>query len=286
MKKKINTGKKEKDFLTREGGSDLIENGYLVGSIMFLTKWAILIYILAKCYKARKSSIVPLLFCIFCIIARPGTGQTPTAVGFNNFGAAIALTLALRSKADIIIQIGWQVHKADGGKAVTFILEAFDSYTSKRIATATGTSEASDDIVPVILENAVKDHIDAFDSQMDRYFAGLVQNGREIVLTVRCWDSWENDLETEYDGEELTDCIQDWLYDNTVNGSFNLTDGTESFLQFEQVRIPLTDERGRAIDARTFATDLRKYLQEPPFEITSKVMMRGLGEAILVLGEK
>ena len=94
------TGKK--DFLTREGGSDLIENGYLVGSIMFLTKWAILIYILAKCYKARKSSIVPLLFCIFCIIARPGTGQTPTAVGFNNFGAAIALTLALRSETDII----------------------------------------------------------------------------------------------------------------------------------------------------------------------------------------
>ena len=194
--------------------------------------------------------------------------------------------LKRRSKADIIVQIGWQVHKTDGGKAVTFILEAFDSYTSKRIATATGTSEPSTDIVPVILEKAVKGHIDAFDSQMDRYFAGLVQNGREIVLTVRCWDSWENDLETEYDGEELTDCIQDWLYDNTVNGSFNLTDGTESFLQFEQVRIPLTDERGRAVDARAFATDLRKYLQEPPFEITSKVMMRGLGEAIIVLGEK
>lgn len=194
--------------------------------------------------------------------------------------------LKRRSKADIIVQIGWQVHKAAGGKAVTFILEAFDSYTSKRIATATGTSEPSNDIVPVILDTTVRKYIDAFDSQMDRYFAGLVQNGREIVLTVRCWDSWENDLETEYEGEELTDCIQDWLYDNTVNGSFNLTDGTESFLQFEQVRIPLADERGRAMDARAFATTFRKYLQEPPFEITSKVMMRGLGEAIIVLGEK
>ena len=194
--------------------------------------------------------------------------------------------LKRRSKADIIVQIGWQVHKANGGKAVTFALEAFDSYTSKRIATATGTSKPSNDIVPVILEKAVRGYIDDFDSQINRYFAGLEHNGREIVLTVRCWDSWENDLETEYDGEELTDCIQDWLYDNTVNGSFNLTDGTESFLQFEQVRIPLTDERGRAVDARAFTTDLRKYLQDPPFEITSKVMMRGLGEAIIVLGEK
>ena len=194
--------------------------------------------------------------------------------------------LKRRSKADIIVQIGWQVHKADKGKAVTFALEAFDSYTSKRIATATGTSEPSNDIVPAILETTVRKYIDAFDSQMDKYFAGLVQNGREIVLTVRCWDSWENDLETEYGGEELTECIQDWLYGNTVNGSFNLTDGSENFLQFEQVRIPLTDERSRAVDARVFATDLRKYLQEPPFEITSKVMMRGLGEAIIVLGEK
>ena len=112
------------------------------------------------------------------------------------------------------------------------------------------------------------------------------KNGREIVLTVRCWDNWENDLETEYDGEELTDCIQDWLAEHTVNGMFNLTDGTESFAQFEQVRIPLANEKGRAMDARAFATELRKYLEEAPFNITSKVMIRGLGEAIVVLGGK
>lgn len=105
-------------------------------------------------------------------------------------------------------------------------------------------------------------------------------------MTVRCWDSWDNDLETEYDGDELTDCIQEWLRKNTVNGNFNLSDGTETFAQFEQVRIPLNDEKGRAMDARAFATELRKYLQKPPYNITSKVVIRGLGEAILILGEK
>ncbi len=68
--------------------------------------------------------------------------------------------LKRRSKADIIVQIGWQVHKADGGKAVTFTLEAFDSYTSKRIATATGTSAPSNDIIPVILDMTVRKYID------------------------------------------------------------------------------------------------------------------------------
>ena len=103
---------------------------------------------------------------------------------------------------------------------------------------------------------------------------------------MRIWDSWENDLETEYDGDELLDCIQDWLAENAVNGNFNLSDASENFAQFEQVRIPLFDEKGRAMDARSFVNGLRKYLSAAPFNITSKVMLRGLGEANLILGEK
>ena len=161
-----------------------------------------------------------------------------------------------------------------------------NAYTNKRIATSTGTTKVSKESIPVLLEQAVKENVEAFDEQMTRWYDDQKKNGREIVLTVRCWDNWENDLETEYDGEELTDCIQDWLAEHTVNGMFNLTDGTESFAQFEQVRIPLANEKGRAMDARAFATELRKYLEEAPFNITSKVMIRGLGEAIVVLGEK
>ena len=194
--------------------------------------------------------------------------------------------LKRRTKSDIIIQVDWHVNRESAGKSVTYTLEAFDAYTSKRIATSTGTGPASDDIVPRLLEKAVKNKIFGFDEQMELYFDDLNKNGREIVLTVRCWDSWENDLETEYGDDELTDCIQDWLRAHTVAGSFSLTDATETFLQFEQVRIPFYDEKGAALDARSFATQLRRYLQKEPYSITSKVMTRGLGEAILVLGEK
>lgn len=194
--------------------------------------------------------------------------------------------LKRRTKSDIIIQVDWHVNRENSGKSITYTLEAFDSYTSKRIATSTGTGLPSSDPVPVLLEKAVKEHIVDFDKQMDMYYHDLVKNGREIILSVRCWDSWENDLETEFAGEELTDCIQDWMSDNTVEGVFNLTDASESFLQFEQVRIPFYDEKGRALDARAFATELRKYLRKEPFGIEAKVMVRGLGEAIVVLGEK
>lgn len=205
-------------------------------------------------------------------------------------GAALAESpldvLKRKSKSDMIIQIGWSANKEAAGKSVTFQLDAIDSYTSKRIASATGTGESTDDIVPRLLETAVKAHIPEFTQKLDNYFYEQGIKGREIVLTVKKWDSWENDLETEYNGEELTDCIVEWLNQNTVGGNYNLSDATENNMLLEQVRIPIKDERGMALDARGFANQLRKYLHKEPFNITSKVITRGLGEAMIVLGEK
>lgn len=194
--------------------------------------------------------------------------------------------LKRRTKADILIKVDWNVNKSQESQSVTFILEAVDTYTSKNIASVSGTGPMSNNIIASQLEAAIENHINSFDSQMTMYYNDLEKKGREIVFTVRCWDSWDNDLETEYDGEELVDCIQNWMRKNTVNGSFNLSDGTENYAQFEQVRIPFFDANGNAMDARAFATMLRKYLAKEPYFITAKVMVRGLGEAIIVLGEK
>jgi len=194
--------------------------------------------------------------------------------------------LKRRVKSDIIIQIGWKLNREPGGKSVTFMLEAFDAYTSKRIATSSGTGAVANEIAPVLLERAVLAHIQAFDKQLDTFYAGVQENGREIVLTVRRWNDWNNDLETEYSGKELVDHIQDWLRKNTVKEQFNLSDATENFAQFEQVKITLTDDNGSALDARAFAVRLQKYLRNAPYNIDSKVIIRGLGETIIVLGEK
>jgi hypothetical protein len=54
---------------------------------------------------------------------------------------------------------------------------------------------------------------------------------------------------------------------------------------FEQVRIPLYNDRGRALDTRNWAAGLQKMLRSE-YQIESKLMMRGLGQAQLVIGEK
>lgn len=78
--------------------------------------------------------------------------------------------LKRRVKSDVIIQLWWQVNRAGSGNSASFTLEAFDAYTNKRIATSTGTTKPSSDIIPVLLARAVKENIKPFDHQMDDWF--------------------------------------------------------------------------------------------------------------------
>jgi len=191
-----------------------------------------------------------------------------------------------RAKADIVIQIWWKVSKTEQGKVVSFVLEAFDAYSNKRIAASSGNGLPGNDIVPVLLEKAILENIDPFNNQLQSHFEDLLTNGREIRITVRKWDNWEYNLESEFAGEELRDQIYEWMQNNSVSGRFNESNSTENRIDYEQVRIPVYDDKNRALDARQFSRNLVKFLNSEPYKIEVKLMTRGLGEAILVLGEK
>lgn len=192
-----------------------------------------------------------------------------------------------RTKADIVIQIWWKVNKSDQGKSVSFVLEAFDAYTSKRIASSSGNGKPTiDEIVPVLLQNAIKANIDPFASQLQTHFDDMLINGREIVLTIKRWENWDKDFETEVNGIEITDHINKWMQENTLKNRFNMSSATENRINFEQVHIPLIDKNRQTLDARQFARGLQRYLKESPFNFDAKLMTRGLGEVIIVVGEK
>jgi len=206
-------------------------------------------------------------------------------------GSAIAESpldkLKNKAKADIVIQIWWKVTKTDSGKVVSFVLEAFDAYTSKRIAASSGNGTPNTtDIVPVLLQNAILANIDPFAAQLQSHFDDMFANGREVQLTIKRWNNWDKNMETEISGEEITDRITKWMDENTVKGRFNKSDATENIIRFEQVRIPLFDDKNKALDARDFGKKLQKFLKAAPYNFEVKLMTRGLGEAILVLGEK
>lgn len=191
------------------------------------------------------------------------------------------------AKADIIMQLTWTVNTTGPKKSITFNLQGLDSYTDKQIAGAQGTGAPSFSAeIAVLLQEAVTTHIDNFNSKLQLHFEDMFANGREIIIRIKKFDSWSEDLESEFDGKELSAIIEDWMAANTVKGRFNTTDATENMMLFEQVRIPMFDDSGKAIDARGFAKNLQKFLKSEPYLITNKLMMKGLGQAVIVLGEK
>jgi hypothetical protein len=190
------------------------------------------------------------------------------------------------AKADIIMQMTWTVNTMGPKHSVTFNLQGLDSYTDKQVAGASGTgAELIGSNLPVMLETAVLSHIDNFNVQLMSHFDDLFANGREIVVRLKKFDSFAGDFETDYGGDELGNQIDTWMKNNTVKGRFSASDATENMMLFEQVRIPLFDANGKAIDAKGWAKGLQKYLKET-YKIESKLMTKGLGQASIVVGEK
>ena len=214
-----------------------------------------------------------------------------TAMTTSKTGAGIVETpidkLKKVANADILMQMTWRVNQTGPKKSVTFNLQGLDAYTDKQIATAAGTGAPSFSAeLPVLLEEAVVAHIDGFNSQLQMHFDDMFANGREIIVRIRKFDSWPDDLETEFGGKELSSVIEDWMTQNTVKGRFSTSDATESMMLFEQVRIPLYDASGKATDARGFLKGLQSFLKAAPYNITNKLTMKGLGQAVITLGEK
>jgi len=195
------------------------------------------------------------------------------------------------AKADIILDLDFDIKRQGPQKYIVFNLRGLDAYTAKQVAGVAGAGNPSAAASPeLLLEEAVLSHMDNFNAGLQRHFDDMFANGREVKVMIRVWANWGQNLESEFgpESKELSEIIDDWFFDNCVQGRFNLSDASENFMRFEQVRIPMmrTDERGRerAVDTRSFVSDLRKYLSG--MGITSKLYLRGLGEAWLILGEK
>jgi hypothetical protein len=196
------------------------------------------------------------------------------------------------AKADIILDLDFQIKRQGPQKYIVFNLKGLDAYTAKQVSGVAGAGSPSTAASPeLLLEEAVLSHMDNFNAGLMRHFEDMFAKGREVKVQIKVWSNWGEDLESEFgeDGEELSEIIENWFFDNCVEGRFNLSDASENFMKLEQVRIPMmkTDSRGRqrAVDTRSFVRELQKYLSKN-YEIQSKLYLKGLGEAWLILGEK
>lgn len=196
--------------------------------------------------------------------------------------------LLKQANADILIKVNWTTETTGPKSRVKYSLSAVDTYTTKQIASSEGMGNPSMYAdVSVLLEEAVVTHMDTFLARLQTFFDDMMENGREVVINIRLFDNGSGvDFESEFGDVALVDAIEDWVAQNCVKGRYSAGVITENTADFEQVRIPLYNDKGRAINARTFSNGLASYLKAAPYNLTVKVVSVGLGRVILVIGEK
>lgn len=206
-------------------------------------------------------------------------------------GSSLAVSaldeLNRQAKADIIVEVDSSYNTVGPKHSVTYNLRALDAYTGKQVAGADGTGTPTfTSEIPVLLEEAVVGHMDNFISRLQYHFDDCRENGREVVIEVGVFDNGSGtDLESEYDGSELSEIIENWMAENTVKHQFLTSETTESIMLFENVRIPLLKENGMPQDASGFANELRKFLRTK-YGIESKNNSPSLGYTQIIIGEK
>jgi hypothetical protein len=206
-------------------------------------------------------------------------------------GASIAENpidaLKKTAKADIWIELWWEERRSGPTKSINFRIEGVDAYTGKQVANGSGSGDGSISAdIPVLLTESVLNYIDVFNAGLQRHFDDMFENGREITFNVQVWDdgALEDGLETEFDGQYLSDIIERWVGENTVQGRFNLDNASDTYLSFKQVRIPLY-EGERALDTRAWGRKLAKLLKDQ-YRIESNVDVIGLGRVEITIGGK
>ena len=216
----------------------------------------------------------------------------------KNSGAEVDETplerLRRSAKADIILDLDYEVHRIGPQKQVTFNLQAIDAYSSKIISGNTGASTAANVPLTSLLEECVLSFKDNFLSGLQHYFDDLFANGREISVTLLRYNNCPVDFEEEYEvnGEEyeLAEIIEAWMADNTVEGRFTTAAKSANRLRFNQVRIPLYAQnmngRDVAIDAEAFVKPLVRMLKKAPYKLTVGSSPRGLGDVWITIGDK
>jgi hypothetical protein len=161
--------------------------------------------------------------------------------------------------------------------------------TNKPAGSASGTgNELIGASLGVMLETAVLSHIDNFNDQlMNTYFSEMQTKGREITVEIQVFENSPKKINSEIndDGDELSDDIQKWMKENTVNGAFTLQTKTSTLMRMTSVRIPLKTEDGTAFSADAFGTKLRKYMRKT-YQIPCSSYPVGTGKTVLVIGGK
>lgn len=196
-------------------------------------------------------------------------------------------------RPDYIIEVDYEL-KADPksrnlNKSLTYSVRCLDAYTTKSVASVS-QSEAGKEMeqndVPSIIKADFANSLPDFKNQISNHYADLLANGVEVTLRIATTNESGIQLDDDCGDDEISEKINTWMKDNTVNQSFKMSKNTSTEMLFTSVRIYAQDDNGNKYTAYDFASDLRKAIKKG-CSLDVKNKTQSLADALVVIeGER
>ena len=203
------------------------------------------------------------------------------------------------AKADIIWKVTLTKKNNGFQNWIEYGIDAIDSYTNKAIGPAQDGSgpKSSSAGEADLIRQAITDKMDAFLAGHQTYFNKLSEEGREIVIELRRFDSFEyyfND-DVDYDGDTylFSELLEFYITSISKDPNFSFNP-SENKIDISGMKIDLVQEKRnpltkkvttRPLEAKDIANKISKWIMKE-FDYPSQVINFGLGKARITIGEK
>lgn len=189
--------------------------------------------------------------------------------------------------ADFWVKVGWSVKNMGPRAAVNFSIVSFDAYSDRQIAASQGSGmpvmRSALDVTAQLRAEAAA-NIEQFNRQLMATFEDIQANGRIVTLSCKCVEGSEYDFESEVDGGAyVSDIIEDWVADHALNGKYAPSKVSTNEMMFDEVRMPLVNERGRPMQASRWIRGLKSELKSK-YDLSIRCDVEGKGNITVVLG--
>ena len=197
------------------------------------------------------------------------------------------------ASADILVKVSPKISNFGPQQRLEFRVSSIDCASKKALQAFGPVTKTSAGAANQMIRAAISDNIETFATGLLRHFDDMKKNGREGSIVIKIADTCPLNLESSitYNGVdcELSDIIEMWIAENTVNGAYTGAKTSRVVMKFDQVRIPL---QGKSVFGKPISlsmesfvkTGLVKLLSEQGISVSTHAV--GIGMVYLILGGK
>jgi hypothetical protein len=174
------------------------------------------------------------------------------------------------SGADIYVQAEVIAQQGQSGSSVRLILTGFEISTGNSLSNKVGESgKFYTDDIGKLASKAVESIAEDFLNVMQTKFTDIVNNGRSIIVEISFAQDSQYNMSSELGTQmlPLSDQLEEWMSESAYKNNYHIQGVTDLKMIFDDVRIPLKDEKGRNYNSSKFSSQLYQYLRGMGLEV-------------------